>query len=358
MKKVLVSKPGDFHRLQLVDAPRPSPGPGEVLVRVDAIGVNFADCVVRLGLYPSAKKYGGYPITPGFEFAGVIEDPGGSASELPLGTRVFGVIRFGAYQEYVCVPADQLYPVPDVLSQAEAGGFCVTALTAYYALHELGALSSEKTVLVHSAAGGVGTALVQLARAAGARVIGVVGAAHKRSLVEQLGADQVIVRSEVGEGAGLISALRAASPQGYDIVCDANGYKSLRQSYSLLRPTGRLVIYGAHTMLTRGSGAVHWLRLAWAALRTPTFQPLKLTNENRSVLGFNLSYLFEEKGVLKNAMERLLEMLERGELKVATLQEYPLEDVVRAHQDLQSGTTTGKLVLRTSSAPEPSKSPE
>ncbi len=349
MKKIIIEKPGSFDRLKLVDEPTPSPRPGYALVRTRAVGVNFADCVVRLGLYPSAKEYVGWPITPGFEFSGVIESLGDSAEgqdgvetpPLQVGDEVFGVTRFFAYSTHVEVPLEQLRRKPQNLRFEQAAAIPVAALTAWYALCVQGQARSGQRLVVHSAAGGVGSTLVQLGKHLGCHVTAVVGSAHKVDFVQGLGADVCIDRS----GQNWAKVARSSSPHGVDLVLDANGVETLKDSYRLLRPTGRLVVYGAHTMLTRGSGRPNWLKLAWDFLRTPRFSPLDLTNDNKSVMAFNLSYLFDEKELLKSSLDRLTELYSDGTLRVAETKTFPLDQASAAHAALQSGSTRGKLVL-------------
>ncbi len=163
---------------------------------------------------------------------------------------------------------------------------------------------------MHSAAGGVGSALVQLGRIAGCRVVGVVGSAHKVETARAMGADVVIDKSSEE----LWKAAETAAPQGYDVVLDANGVATLRQSYAHLASTGKLVIYGFHSMMPRQGGRPNWLKLAWDWLRTPRYNPLTLTNDNTSVLAFNLSYLFEQHALLAEAMGRLIGWVEEGQL--------------------------------------------
>lgn len=343
MQQILVRRPGSFRRLEVVEAPALALEPGQARVRTASIGVNFADCVVRLGLYPSAKEYVGWPIVPGFEFSGTIEElaPGDNPRNLSVGDEVFGVVRFGAYAEEVNVPTSQLFPLPAGVSLQVAGVIPVASLTAYYALLHLGAAARGKKVLIHSAAGGVGSIMVQMAKALGCFVVGVVGASAKVKFVQDLGADRVIDKSRER----LFPKAREYCPEGFDVVLDANGVETLRGSYRSLRPTGRLVLYGAHTMLSRGSGRPNWLKLAWDFIRTPRFFPLDLINQNKNVLGFNLSYLFDEQGLLDEAMTRICAWYADGTLRVPALQEYPLSEAARAHEALQSGTTMGKLTL-------------
>jgi synaptic vesicle membrane protein VAT-1 len=341
VKLVSIAKPGSFDRLRVVDAPEPSPRPGEVKVDVRAVGVNFADVVIRLGLYESAKKYVGWPITPGFEVSGEVSALGEGVEDLRVGERVFGVTRFGGYASQVCVPRSQLFRVPAALSHAQAATFPTVHLTAYYALREILRTRPGQRVLIHSAAGGVGLAALQIARADGLTPIGVIGSTHKREVALDYGAAHVIDRSTQS----LWPELERIAPDGLHYVLESNGAETLKHSYAHLRPTGRLVIYGFTSMLTRGSGRPNWLKLAREFLRIPRFHPLQMVDANKGVIAFNLSYLFEEQWMLQESMGRMLAELESGALKPLPTTEFPLAEVAEAHRALQSGTTVGKLVL-------------
>ena len=331
MKRVSIDKAGGYERLAIVEGAGPSKRSGEVLVNVEAIGVNFADCIVRMGLYESAKKYVGWPITPGFEVAGTTDD----------GRKVVAVTRFGGYATALVVPENQVFPIPAGWSAAEAAAFPSVHLTAWYALHELCRARKGTRILVHSAGGGVGSALVLLGKLAGARVVGVVGGAHKVEHVKKLGADVVIDKRTQD----LWREVERAEPDGYDIVLDANGVETLRASYKHLAPTGRLVIYGFHTMMSRGRGTPSWPKLAVDFLRTPRFDPLAMTNDNKSVMAFNLSYLFERTDILAESMGTLLALANEGKLPPPKVTTFPFERVQEAHRALESGETLGKLVL-------------
>jgi NADPH:quinone reductase-like Zn-dependent oxidoreductase len=341
MRKVVIPGPGDYRKLQLQEQPDPVPGPGEVVVESEAAGVNYADCVVRMGLYESAKKYVGWPITPGFEFAGKVKALGEGVTDLAVGDSVFGVTRFDGYATHVRVPRHQLYSLPKGFSPAEAAGFPAVFLTAYYALFELAHPRKGQRMLVHSAAGGVGGALVQLGRIAGCEVTGVVGGTHKVETAKALGATHVIDKSRED----LWKTAERIAPDGFHVVLDANGVATLGQSYKHLGSPGKLVVYGFHSMLPRQGGKPNWVKLASDYLRTPRFDALRLTNENKSVMAFNLSYLFEEREILSEAMDRLMGWVAEGRIVAPPVTRFPLEKVADAHRAIESGTTVGKLVL-------------
>jgi NADPH:quinone reductase-like Zn-dependent oxidoreductase len=340
MRRIVIDSPGGYQRLRIEEAPDPVPGPGEVLVDVHAIGINYADCVVRMGLYASAKELVGYPITPGFEVSGTVGQLGPGTDGPEVGTRVMGVTLFGGYATKICLPVSQVFPVTEGLTNEQAAGFPTVFLTAWYALYELAHPHEGERVLVHSAGGGVGGALVQLARRLGCRVIGVVGAETKKETARTLGAEDVFLRSD-----RLWDELSTAVPEGFDVVLDANGGPSLRDGYRHLAPGGKLVVYGFHTMLPKGRGRPSWPKLIVDYLRTPRFNPLQLTRDNRSVLAFNLSFMSEKADLLSGGLRRMLNWLEAGEIRPLPVTEYPFDQVARAHRDLESGTTVGKLVL-------------
>lgn len=342
MERIVIDKPGGYDRLRLERSPDPRPGPGEVLIAVEAVGVNYADCITRMGLYASAKQLVGYPICPGFEVAGRVAALGEGVEGLSFNQPVMGMMVFGAYASHVVLRRQQVFPIPVGLSVPQAAAFPAVHLTAWYGLLELAHPRPGERVLVHSAAGGVGSALVQIAKDAGCEVVGVVGAPHKKRVPRDLGADTVIDRSDEP----LWEMVEAIAPAGVDVILDANGVATLAESYAHLAPTGRLVVYGFHTMLPRGRGRSNPLSLVWNWLRTPRFDPLRMTHENRSVLAFNLSFLGQRLDLLGRGMAWLIEAVEAGRLAAPAVTEYPFAEVADAHRALESGETTGKLVLR------------
>lgn len=341
MKKVVVHRAGSHDRLKLEEHPDLAPGPGQVLIDVEAIGVNYADCIVRMGLYSSARKYVGWPITPGFEVAGRVKALGAGVSEPAVGTDVLAVTRFDGYATELLVPPNQVFTRPSGLDAPHAAGFPGVFLTAHYALMELCRLRPGLKILVHSAAGGVGGALTQIATLHGCEVLGVVGGSHKVEAARAHGAREVIDKS----ASDLWPAAERFAPEGFDVVLDANGVETLGESYRHLRPTGRLVIYGFHTMMPKSGGRPNYAKLALDWLKTPRFNPLDLTEQNKSVLAFNLSYLFDRPELLEEGMRDLLSWLREGKIRPHEVRTFPLSEVARAHELIESGTTVGKLVL-------------
>ncbi|MBI5596237.1 MAG: zinc-binding dehydrogenase [Elusimicrobia bacterium] len=339
MKRVVVRKPGGHQVLEVVEDRVEAVGAGQVRVRVRAAGVNYADCIVRMGHYAAAK--GRYPITPGFEFAGEVDgvSPG---SGFRNGERVVGITRFGGYAGSIVVEASQLWRMPEAWSFETAAAFPAVHLTAWYGLHRAARVMNGETILVHSAAGGAGTAFVQLGKAAGCRVVAVVGTAAKADVPARLGADAVIVR----DGAGSFwRQVDEAAPGGFDAVFDANGITTLRPGFDRLAAGGRLVVYGFAEILPRGKDRPNWLGMAFRYARVPKFNPFELTGLNRAVSGFNVVYLFNKPDLAAHAMGELLALVKSGKLQAPATTAYPVERVAEAHKALESGATTGKLVL-------------
>jgi NADPH:quinone reductase-like Zn-dependent oxidoreductase len=345
-----IRRAGALHRLERHTEALPDPGPGEACVSVQAIGVNFADIFACLGLY-SATPAGAF--VPGLEFAGEVQAIGPVAgpdesSDLPSamhpGDRVIGLTRFGGYATAINLDVRYLRPVPPGWGFAEGAAFLVQALTAWYGLIELGALEAGDSVLVHSAAGGVGLNALSLLATIGAQVIATVGRPAKRDfLVERCGLtpDQVIVRERHGFGSQLDRALAALRLDGFDLVLDAIGGPFFRPAYERLRPEGRLVLYGAADLMPKRARP-DYLRLALKYLRRPRLDPLRMIAENRSVMAFNLIWLWEHADRLSRAYDRLAPQEKRPPF---IGRRFAFADAPAALRYLQSGESIGKVVL-------------
>jgi len=307
-------------------------------VRVAAAGVNYADVVVRMGYYETAK--GLYPITPGFEFAGEIDAVGPQTSGFKIGDKVLGISRFGAYASHIVVEPRQLWPLPHGWSFEDGAAFPAVYMTAYYGLFKAARVVPAERVLVHSAAGGVGGALLQLCRIAGCPAVAVVGSSHKIALCRELGASAVIDRSL---NKHWWKEIQKEAPTGYDVIFDANGVRTLREGFKRLAVGGRLVVYGFGDILPRGQGRPNILRLAANYIRVPRFSALEFTN--KAVMGFNVVYMFEKLDIAVEGMGRMLGWAAQGRLKKAPLTSFPIEKAAQAHAAIESGSTQGKLVL-------------
>ena len=337
---LVIPRYGGADVFEIEEIELPVPGAGEVFVRVAAAGVNFAEVFCRLGLYKHAPPP---PFVPGFEFAGTVEAVGDGVA-LAIGTPVLGVVRFGGYQGGIVIDARRVRPIPAGWTMAEAAAFPAAALTAAYGLLEPGNLRQGETIVVHSAAGGVGSMAVQLAKALGAQVVGTVGSDHKLQVLEELGCDVALNYKE-----GNWAAAVKESVGSVDVVFDALGGRYLRDGYDLLGRRGRLISYGLGTMTPRGNRP-NPFRLFWQYLQIPRFSVFPLISDNKLVAGFNVLLLWDDLAILGELMNRCMTFAEQGKMRPRVSQVVPYDRVADVHRALQSGTTTGKMVLSFSSS--------
>jgi alcohol dehydrogenase len=319
--------------------------PGAARIRVEAIGLNFADVFALLGLY-SATPRG--PFVPGLECAGVVESVGpprpGDPPAPRAGDRVVALTRFGAYATRLDADVRFVAPLPAGLSAAEGAALPVAALTAWYGLVRLGGLAPSHLVLVHSAAGGVGLQALAIAETVGARVLATVGSAEKRAfLVRARGVppERIVVRDARRFGPELDAALRAAGAEGLDLVLDAILGPFFRPAFERLRPEGRHVVFGAADLMTHGNRPA-WPRLAARFLRRPRVDPLAMIARNRALLAFNLIWLWSEADRVRPALAEALRLVRRPPHVGARLPFARAPDALRL---LQRGGTIGKVVL-------------
>ena len=336
MRQMVIVRHGAPDVLQPREAADPVPGPGEIRIAVRAAGVNFADVLARLGLYPDAPKP---PVTVGYEVSGVVDAAGPGVTTHRTGDRVLALTRFGGYADRVVVPSVLAFPVPDGLDDPSAAAIPVNYLTALIALYRMANLTSGETVLIHGAGGGVGIAATQLARRRGATILGT-ASSSKFDAIRQQGVHHAIAYRQVDVVA---EVRRLTNGRGVDVVLDPIGGRSFADSYALLAPLGRLVIYGVSSIAT--GERRNWWRAIATIVRMPRFHPLSLMNSNRGVFGLNLGHLWEEQRHLADAMTLLLQEIAAGRLRPVVAQTFPLERAADAHRYLQSRSNIGKVVL-------------
>src|SRR5579862_2204663 len=273
MRAIVVRRYGPPDVFELQQLPDPQPKPGEVLIRVKAIGVNFADLMQRMGIYPGTPKP---PFVPGLEIAGVVEKiapsgkPGEEAATLRAGDAVTAFTNFGAYAEWAAVPASQVHRLPPGMRFEDGAAIPANYLTAYHSIFTMGNLQPGDRILIHSAAGGVGIAAVQLAHARGLVVFGT-ARGSKQEFLRRIGVAHAIDN----EKSDVLQVVQKYAPGGVEMVMDAIGGKSFARSYECLAPSGRLVVYG-FSAAAGADGKRSWLRGLTALAQTPKFHPLKL----------------------------------------------------------------------------------
>jgi NADPH:quinone reductase-like Zn-dependent oxidoreductase len=331
---VLVKHGPPEEALEVRDWPDPTPGAGELLIDVRAAGLNFADVMARVGLYPDAPKP---PCVMGYEVAGLVAALGPGVEGFEPGQRVIGPTRFNGFAEKVVVRASDVLPLPDGMSFEQGAALPVHYGTAYAAVVLLAAVRKGETVLVHAAAGGVGIAATQLLRDRGAEVIGTASASKHDAIREQGVAHAIDYRTQDFRR----EVERITGGRGVDVVLDALG--EFKASYSVLRAGGRLVIYGASKLLTGDRRNI--VKTVRSVATMPRFNSLKLMNENRSVMGLNLLKWWDARGSLEDVTGPLVELVQRGVVRPVVAATFPFSQAPSAHRYIQERKNVGKVVL-------------
>ena len=329
-------KAGSINNLQLQEEPLAAPGPGEVTVGVHSIGLNFADIFAIQGLYSATPK-GSF--IPGLEFSGEIINVGEGVGDRHIGQRVMGATKFGGYVSHININSEYITPLPDDWSYDEGAGFLVQGLTAYYALVKLGNLQPEMTVLINSAAGGVGILANRICKKFNAYTIGTVGSEKKVEYLQNEEIyDAVIVRDK-----NFKAKLREAlGDRELLLVMECIGGRIFKESWDAMAPTGRLIAYGSASF-TSHTSAPNYPKLIWKFLKRPKIDPLRLPSQNKSLMGFNLIWLYERVELMKQMLEELQALNLRPQ-HIGHIFEFG--DLPEAVKLFQKGKTIGKVVVR------------
>jgi NADPH2:quinone reductase len=320
MKAIQFDRLGGPEVMELREIPKPELKPGTVIVKNNVIALNFGDIFFTRGEYLVKPVF---PDTPGMEAAGVIDEVAPDVKDLKPGTRV-AYIGMGAYAEYTRIRGNRVIPIPDDLSFEEAAAFPIAVLTAWHMIHTCHRVEPGQVVIVHSAAGGVGIAAVQIAKAASARVFGTVSSDAKRDIVRQYGADEVI-NYETQDFAA--EALRLTDNRGVDLILDAVGKPTFEKGLSCLAMFGHLIVYG------RAGGIPDKLDV------------LRLFPKALKVSGWAIPMVYQYHEVHQRGLADVFRLSREGKLKIPVGQKYPLADAVRAHRHLLSRQSVGKLLL-------------
>ena len=320
MKAIQIRETGGPEKLVLAELPIPEPGPGQVLLRIEAIGVNFVEAYFRKGQYKATL-----PMVPGSEASGVVEEIGPGVSGFAIGDSVASASVTGSYAEYALAPAAQLVKVPGRLSPEKAAAVMLQGMTAHYLAHSTWPLKPGETALIHAGAGGTGLLLTQMAARIGARVITTVSTPEKAELSREAGASEVILYTETDF---VDEVKRITSGRGVDVVYDSVGKTTFEGSLNCLRPRGMLTLFGG------SSGAV------------PPFDPLHLSSKGSLYLTRpTLWHYILTREELEWRAGDVLKWAESGELKLRMEHVYALEDAPKAHEEMEGRKTTGKILL-------------
>lgn len=331
-----IEKAGNIEDLRFLEEQIAPPRDEEVLVQIKAVGLNFADVFALTGLYSATPK-GSF--IPGLEFSGVVLDKGSKVKKFKIGDSVMGVTRFGGYADHIIIDYHYVKKLPENWTFEEGASFVVQALTAYYALVSLGNLQKGQTVLIHSAAGGVGILANRIAKLWDAFTIGTVGSLEKLAILEEEGYSAGIVRDQH-------FARRLQDSLGkkeLHLVLECIGGNIFEESYKALARGGRLITYGSAEFTPSGSSP-DYLKLGWQYLFRPKIDPLELVTANKSVMGFNLIWMYDKEEELSQLFEKLMK-LKIPPQKVGKV--FPFEKALDAVRFFQTGKSFGKVVLKT-----------
>jgi NADPH:quinone reductase-like Zn-dependent oxidoreductase len=335
VRQVWITKAGPPEVLQVREAPDPDAAEGQVRIRVRGAGINFADLMARVGLYPDAPKL---PCVVGYEVSGTIDQVGQGTNGFREGDRVVAMPHFGGYTDTLVVPTDNVFPMPAKMTFEEAAALPVVYLTAHHMMLFTGNLRHGSSVLVHSAAGGVGLAAIQIARTRGCTIFGV-ASASKHDFLRQQG-----VHHPIDTKTDLAAAVRAiVGDRGVDLILDPVGGKSWSTGYDLLAPCGRLVAFG---FSAAAAGTRRNLLHAGAQLlRVRRYSPMSLMDQNKTVSGTNMGHLFSQVDTLRPQVESLLKMYEAGQIAPHVDRTFPFSQAPAAHHHLHSRKAIGKVLL-------------
>lgn len=329
-----IPKAGSMSRLKRQEEGLPSPAPSEVRIKVKAIGLNFADIFAIWGLYSATPK-GSF--IPGLEYAGIVEAVGNEVSDFQIGDAVMGVTRFGAYTTHINVDHRYVLSLPKNWDFNTGAAFLVQVLTAYYALIPLGNLKEGQTVLIHSAAGGVGLLANRIAKKYNTFTIGSVGSSHKIDLLQKEGYDRAIVRSK-----SFPKDLKdSLGDRELDIVLECIGGDILRHSFEQLAPMGRLISYGSAQYASPGKRP-NYLKLLYHYLRRPKLDAQNLINQNKSFMAFNLIHLYQKVEIMHELLSDIQQLALNPPLVGHTFSFSELHEALKL---FQSGSTVGKVVV-------------
>ncbi len=320
MQAIRVASAGGPEVLEWAETEVPEPGPGQVLVRVVAAGVNFIDTYQRGGLYPMDL-----PFTPGLEGAGFVESRASDVTDLEIGARVAWPATLGSYAQFAAVPADRLVPVPDAVDLDLAAATMLQGMTAHYLALSTFPLEAGQSCLIHAGAGGVGQLLIQIAKRQGAKVFATVGTAEKAELARAAGADHVIIYTEHDFQ---VEIERIAGPKAIDVVYDGVGADTVGAGMELLRPRGMMVTFGNASGPPPDVSAFQLMRLGSLLYTRPSLKDYIATRSELEERAFDL-----------------FRWIEDGQLNVSIGARFPLADAAEAHRALEGRKTTGKVLL-------------
>jgi NADPH:quinone reductase-like Zn-dependent oxidoreductase len=339
MRQVVITKVGPPEVLQVRESPDPEAGAGQIRLKVRAAGINFADLMARLGLYPDAPKL---PCVVGYEASGIVDQVGVGVSEFSIGDRVIAVPHFGAQTDTLVVPAEQAFRMPATMSFEEGAALPVVYLTAHHMMLYTGNLRRGARVLIHSAAGGVGLAAIQLARIYDCEIFGL-ASPSKHEFLRSQGVHHLIDSAGADAGAYVETVRQLVGDKGLDLVLDPTGGSSFNHGYKLLGPAGRLVAFGFSAAADGPRRSL--LRVIGQLARTRFWTLMTLMNDNKTLTGVNMGHLFSRLDILRPQLETLMNFYEAGQIRPYVDRTFSFAEAAAAHQYLHDRKARGKILL-------------
>jgi len=336
MRAIVTTRNGDVDVLKVEECPDPVPAKGQVLTRVKASGLNFADILARQGLYPDGPPK---PCVMGYEVAGTVEAVGDEVDRILIGKSVIAMTRFGGQAELVAAPVAQIFEKPERLSFEQGAAIPVNYLTAWALLVAMGGLKKGESVLIHNAGGGVGLAALDIAKHLGAKTYGT-ASASKHDFLNQRGLDHAI---DYRNQDWLPVLMDLTQGRGVELAIDPLGGPSWKKSYKALRTSGRMGVFGMS--IASASGIKGKLRALKALAQTPRFHPLGMMNRNKGVFGLNLGHMWNEGEKFASWTREIMRGVEEGWIRPHVDRAFSFDQVADAHRYIESRKNIGKVVL-------------
>ena len=333
---VSIMKPGSPSVLKIQDIDMPVPKEGEVCIEVHFAGINFADTLMRLGLYQPRPPF---PFTPGYELSGEIHSLGRGVTGFEVGQRVVAAMPTGGQSSHVAVKTSRVIPVPDAMGLDEAAAMPVTYLTAHHMLHYLGHLKKGETVLIHGGAGGVGTAALQLCQWAGIKKVWATASGHKADVIKKY--DGIPIDRHNQDFVEIIN--QATNGRGVDHILDPISGENLKRSLKVLAMGGKVYSYGMSAAAPSSKRSLIKAYFAWR--KTPKLDPLKMMSRNQGIFGVHMG-TWDDESVIAEQLKRIMQGVELGVLDPVIDSVFAVEDAAEAHQHIHDAKNIGKVLLK------------
>ena len=334
-RRLVITKAGSPSVLDVIDMEMPTPKVGEVCIEVHFAGINFADTLMRLGLYQPRPPF---PFTPGYEVSGTIHSLGEGVTGLEVGQRVVAAMPNGGQASHVIAATSRIIPLPDDMSLEKAASMPVTYITAHHMLHHLGNLKSTDTVLIHGGAGGVGTAALQLCQWAGVSKVWATASGHKGDIIRKYGGVPIDRHNQ-----DFVEVIKQATDgKGVDHILDPISGENLKRSLKVLAMGGKVYTFGMSAAAPTSKRSLLKAYFAWR--KTPKLDPLKMMSRNQGIFGVHMG-TWNDEAVIAEQLHRIIEGINAGKLDPVIDSIFPVEQAAQAHQHIHDAKNIGKVLL-------------